>query len=104
MERHGERHHVRVGERLPSKLGFFNNNGTPTPRFSSRYVNSLPHERFNPNAMFSPIYEEQSQEAHDGDANLSFTGRRCPLEFEAGAHNPSNWRRTENVSLILKRR
>jgi hypothetical protein len=46
------------GSASPSTLGFFNDNGTWTPRFFPRYSDSLQEGGFNANDMFSPMYTE----------------------------------------------
>jgi hypothetical protein len=42
-----------------STLGFFNDPGSATPRYSPHYADISPHCGFNPNDMFSQTYDER---------------------------------------------
>jgi hypothetical protein len=67
----------------PSTPGFLNNLRSLTPQFLPHYTDVAPHSGFNPNAMFSLMYNERRHQGH-GDDDASFTWRRGLLEFEVG--------------------
>jgi hypothetical protein len=68
----------------PSTPRFFNDHGGTTPCFSLHYADIVTHGGFDPNAMFSPAYNERWKPEH-GDIDIPFTGRRGPLEYEGEA-------------------
>jgi hypothetical protein len=53
-------------------------------RFSLHCIDVMPHGGFNPNSMFSLIYDERCHQGH-GDHGVAFRGHRAPHEFEVGA-------------------
>jgi hypothetical protein len=72
-----------------SMAGFFNDHVSSTSRFSPQYDDVTPHDRFYPNAMFSPKHDDRRDQGH-GDDGVAYRGRMGALEFEAGAGIPFN--------------